>query len=183
MIRPIIVLTAGDVAGIGPEVALRAAVDQRVRAVCRPLVFCHPQILDQACQLVALSSGPPVQIVEHTVTSRQLLEQQLDSLSAHEVLCCNPAGEDVPDYSIGEVSAGAGDAAYRYLVAATELAKSEVVDAIATLRTQRPVGTVVGLAVREQAKAARIARKIDESIAVIVDVCECEESGLYSAQA
>jgi 4-hydroxythreonine-4-phosphate dehydrogenase len=39
MIVPRIAITAGDPAGIGPEVAAKAAADPRVRAVCEPIVY------------------------------------------------------------------------------------------------------------------------------------------------
>ena len=39
MTRPRIAITVGDPAGIGPEVAARAAADPRVRAACEPLVY------------------------------------------------------------------------------------------------------------------------------------------------
>jgi 4-hydroxythreonine-4-phosphate dehydrogenase len=38
-VRPRIAITVGDPAGIGPEIAAKAAVDERVRAVCEPIVF------------------------------------------------------------------------------------------------------------------------------------------------
>jgi 4-hydroxythreonine-4-phosphate dehydrogenase len=36
---PRIAITTGDPAGIGPEIALKAALDPRVRKICRPLLF------------------------------------------------------------------------------------------------------------------------------------------------
>jgi 4-hydroxythreonine-4-phosphate dehydrogenase len=42
MMRPRIAITAGDPAGIGPEVAARAAADPRVRAACDPVVYGPP---------------------------------------------------------------------------------------------------------------------------------------------
>lgn len=39
---PRIALTVGDPAGIGPEIAAKAAADPDVRAVCEPLVFAPP---------------------------------------------------------------------------------------------------------------------------------------------
>ena len=38
-LRPIVAITAGDPAGIGPEIARKAAADPRVRAVCRPHIY------------------------------------------------------------------------------------------------------------------------------------------------
>lgn len=40
--KPRIAITAGDPAGIGPEIAAKAAVDPRVLEVCEPLVYAPP---------------------------------------------------------------------------------------------------------------------------------------------
>jgi 4-phospho-D-threonate 3-dehydrogenase / 4-phospho-D-erythronate 3-dehydrogenase len=40
--KPRIAITVGDPAGIGPEIALKAADDARVRAVCEPVVYGPP---------------------------------------------------------------------------------------------------------------------------------------------
>ncbi len=40
--KPRIAITAGDPAGIGPEIAARAAADPRVTAVCEPIVYGPP---------------------------------------------------------------------------------------------------------------------------------------------
>lgn len=39
MTKPRIAITTGDPAGIGPEIAEKAAADARVRAVCEPLIY------------------------------------------------------------------------------------------------------------------------------------------------
>ena len=39
MSLPSIALTAGDPSGIGPEIAVKAAADPRVLAVCRPVIY------------------------------------------------------------------------------------------------------------------------------------------------
>jgi len=41
-VKPRIAITAGDPAGIGPEIAGRAAADPRVTAVCEPIVYGPP---------------------------------------------------------------------------------------------------------------------------------------------
>ena len=43
---PRIAIATGDPAGIGPEIALKAALDARVRAVCRPLLFGDPAAVE-----------------------------------------------------------------------------------------------------------------------------------------
>jgi len=40
--RPRIAVTVGDPAGIGPEIAAKAAADARVRAVCEPVIYGPP---------------------------------------------------------------------------------------------------------------------------------------------
>jgi len=40
--KPRVAITSGDPAGIGPEIAARAAADPRVRAVCEPIVYAPP---------------------------------------------------------------------------------------------------------------------------------------------
>ena len=42
MAKPLIAITAGDPAGIGPEIARKAAADARVREVCDPVIYGAP---------------------------------------------------------------------------------------------------------------------------------------------
>ena len=42
MPRPRVAITVGDPAGIGPEIAAKAAVDPRVTAECEPILFAPP---------------------------------------------------------------------------------------------------------------------------------------------
>ena len=42
MAKPLIAITAGDPAGIGPEIAQKAADDPRVRDVCEPVIYGPP---------------------------------------------------------------------------------------------------------------------------------------------
>ena len=37
--KPIIGITAGDPAGIGPEVVIKALIDPSIHSVCRPVVI------------------------------------------------------------------------------------------------------------------------------------------------
>jgi 4-hydroxythreonine-4-phosphate dehydrogenase len=41
-VKPLIAITAGDPAGIGPEIARKAADDARVRQVCEPVIYGPP---------------------------------------------------------------------------------------------------------------------------------------------
>src|ERR1017187_9377876 len=63
MSLPRIAIATGDPAGIGPEIALKAALDARVQALCRPLLVGDPA----AVQLHAKAAGlePRLHIVAH----------------------------------------------------------------------------------------------------------------------
>jgi 4-hydroxy-L-threonine phosphate dehydrogenase PdxA len=53
---PLVAIAAGDVAGVGPEISIKAALAPAVRAVCRPLIVCDPDIIARhaaACGIAA----------------------------------------------------------------------------------------------------------------------------------
>ena len=57
---PRIAIALGDPAGIGPEIALKAALDARVRAICRPVLFGDRRALEVhalACGLASALAG------------------------------------------------------------------------------------------------------------------------------
>src|SRR5471030_1399424 len=55
MSLPKIAIATGDPAGIGPEIALKAALDARVRALCRPLLVGDPAAVELHAKAAGLS--------------------------------------------------------------------------------------------------------------------------------
>ncbi len=55
--KPRIAITVGDPAGIGPEIAAKAAEDARVRAACQPLVFAPDPPVSVAVGQASAASG------------------------------------------------------------------------------------------------------------------------------
>jgi 4-hydroxythreonine-4-phosphate dehydrogenase len=94
----------GDPAGVGPEVVVKALVDEEVRAACRPLVVGDLGRLQRAAALCGVPVPPDVEQV----------------------------GELPADLAFGELSPLAGDAAYRYVRRAVELALAGEVAAVCT---------------------------------------------------
>jgi 4-hydroxythreonine-4-phosphate dehydrogenase len=45
--KAIIAIAAGDPAGIGPEISLKAALDPKVRSACRPIVVCDHGVVER----------------------------------------------------------------------------------------------------------------------------------------
>lgn len=109
--KPIIAITMGDPAGIGPEIVVRALADSHVQQVA----FCHlvgsRAVLEDACK----RCGLPAAI--------------LDS----ECACVEDVGKiQSGDYKYGEISAECGRAAFEYIKKAVELATAGKVQAVAT---------------------------------------------------
>ena len=51
MPRPLIAITLGDPAGIGPEIIVGAWTETVVHEWCRPLVVGHPEVIRRAVEL------------------------------------------------------------------------------------------------------------------------------------
>ncbi|MES4905539.1 MULTISPECIES: 4-hydroxythreonine-4-phosphate dehydrogenase PdxA [unclassified Streptomyces] len=117
---PLIAVTMGDGAGIGPEVIVPGLLDQDTLRRCRPVVIGDAARLRQAarlrgldCEIVSVS-GPE----EAEFTPGRVNVIDLDLLPA--------------DLPWGQLSAVAGDAAYQYVRVAAELAMSGAVQGICT---------------------------------------------------
>jgi 4-phospho-D-threonate 3-dehydrogenase / 4-phospho-D-erythronate 3-dehydrogenase len=124
--RPRVGLTMGDVAGIGPEVIVRAWVDPRLHALAQPLVIGDPEVLKRA---LALCGSTGAIAVEVSTAPEQLV-------SSPEVISClvSPAATaDLRTVRPGTVDPRAGRAAYEFLTLATDLALERRIDAITTL--------------------------------------------------
>ena len=118
--RPIIAVTMGDAAGIGPEIIVRALAHEEVYERCRPLVIGDMGRLRLAAGVVG--STPTLLAVADPAHAR----------FQAGTICCVDLGLIPPDLPWGQVSAVAGDAAYRYIERAVTLALANTCDAIVT---------------------------------------------------
>jgi len=127
----LVAITAGDVAGIGPEIIVRALANQNFRRPCSPLLIGHPEIFHQASKFTGktlrLKGIDPL-----TQDPAKFHDHIFQILEAGDFPCWNPCGDAVLSAPKGQVSGIAGEAAYQYLAAAIQLARSGRVDAIAT---------------------------------------------------
>src|SRR5215210_2609658 len=120
MNAPLIAVTMGDPAGIGPEIVAKTFADPGFRYENRALVVGDPAIFERAIRLLDL----PLR-----VNAIEDPEGATFESGAVDVLAVGELPEDLP---FGELNARAGDAAFRYLQRATELASAGHVGAIAT---------------------------------------------------
>lgn len=114
----------GDPAGVGPEVIVGSWGNERILAATRPFVVGHPDVLQRAVELLKRD----LRVVE--IPSPD--EAAEISSAADAILClrgCDDTARDVPP---GVVDARAGEAAYRAVRMAAELALAKKIDGIVT---------------------------------------------------
>ena len=120
MYRPIIAITMGDAAGVGPEIIMKSLAHEALFDVCRPLVIGDVERLRLAGKIVNTS-----------LTVKAVSGPKEAEFKAGVVDCVDLAL--IPaDLPFGELSAIAGDAAYHYIAKAVELVQSDLADAICT---------------------------------------------------
>jgi 4-hydroxythreonine-4-phosphate dehydrogenase len=117
---PIIAVTMGDGAGVGPEITVAALADPTVAARCRPIAIGDAGRLRQAAELMGVDAEiVPVEDVSSAVFTPGRVN----------VIDLGLLPEDLP---WGAVSPVAGNAAFEYVRVACELAMAGEVDAICT---------------------------------------------------
>jgi 4-hydroxythreonine-4-phosphate dehydrogenase len=134
--RPRIAITLGDVAGIGPEVAVRAVVSPAVREICRPCLVGDPLIVSRAVQLVGASAK--------TAACASIIEA-IDAGSDDTLGVWNPSEASLADVPPAAVSGIAGRAAHDWLVAAADAALVSEIDAITTAPLNKAALHAAGL--------------------------------------
>lgn len=119
--RPVLAVTMGDPAGIGPEIAVRALLDPAVRAVSRSFLIGDARVFQRALSVCGLSAD-------------------LNRIAGPEALADRPGVIDVlhqdsadPDtLKMGQVQPLGGLAAYAAIRSAIDLAMAGRVDGVAT---------------------------------------------------
>lgn len=122
--KPIVAITMGDPAGVGPEVILKALMDPAVRHACNPLILGDWGVLQRTGR--GQNKLPALIRWDHGQSLAYLFQRGGASVVCP--LSSLKAAESRP----GLPSTAGGHAAYRYIRVAAKLALSKVADAIAT---------------------------------------------------
>ncbi|MBO8163605.1 MAG: 4-hydroxythreonine-4-phosphate dehydrogenase PdxA [Brevibacillus sp.] len=117
---PIIAITMGDAAGVGPEIIMKALADASIYENCAPLVIGDAKILERAGR-----------IVDSKLTVRTIASVD-EAAFSHGTVDCLDLDLLPADLPFGQVLAEAGNAAFRYLEKAIQLANEAKIDAICT---------------------------------------------------
>jgi 4-hydroxythreonine-4-phosphate dehydrogenase len=116
--RPLLAITMGDPAGVGPEVTVKALADGELAALCRPLVIGDARVLRKAAEAVGVS---------------------LDNVEIMDLANVDPA-----DWGWGKLTAGSGKAALEYVYRAMELADSGEAAGIVTAPINKEACALAG---------------------------------------
>ncbi len=119
--RPIIAITIGDPAGIGPEVTAGALAHGRLDEVCQPLVLGDAGVLRQAARFMG------VELKLHAVASPADARFEPGVVSILDL-----ANVDLGAMQMGQIQGACGQAAYGFIRKSIELALAGTVDAVAT---------------------------------------------------
>jgi 4-hydroxythreonine-4-phosphate dehydrogenase len=117
---PIIGITMGDAAGIGPEIIVKSLAKQSIYNMCRPLVIGDAKIMKKAISLLG------EQLDVHIVND---VRQALFQRGTIDVWDLNLLSESL---AFGQVCAEAGNAAFYCVSTAVQLAMDGHIDAICT---------------------------------------------------
>ena len=119
--KPTVVIPLGDVAGIGPEIVVKALNHPEVFDWCRPLVVGERSCVERAMK----STGIEMKIV--AVEEQSKIQYHSGAIALVDM--CNVCADEVPE---GAVSAKAGRAAYEFIEKSAELLKTGIAEVIAT---------------------------------------------------
>ena len=119
--RPLLAITMGDPAGVGPEVVVSALARRRARARSRALVVGDSRALRRAAEL--LGRGFPARVVRSASETDQ---------HPGRICLLDLENADPLTIPLGQVSAAAGGAAADYIMRAAELARAGEVAGIVT---------------------------------------------------
>ncbi|GGE52974.1 4-hydroxythreonine-4-phosphate dehydrogenase [Pullulanibacillus camelliae] len=118
--KPVIGITMGDAAGIGPEIIVKALDTKELYETCRPIVIGDAKILERARDIVEAD----LQI--------HVIKEVSDAQFAYGTIDCIDLDVLPADLPFGQISPAAGDAAFRFIEKAVELAKKHEIQAICT---------------------------------------------------
>ncbi len=119
--KPVFAVTMGDPAGIGPEIAAKLFASDSVYESSLPVVIGHTKVMQKAVDLM----GNQIKI--------NPIKNISDAIFDHGIMnVYDIGGEGTEKINYGEVSAEAGDLAFRSVTTAIDLAMKKQVDGTVT---------------------------------------------------
>ncbi|MAG36126.1 MAG: 4-hydroxythreonine-4-phosphate dehydrogenase PdxA [Dehalococcoidia bacterium] len=132
--RPLLAVTMGDPAGIGPEVIVKAFLSEPLHEWCLPLVIGDAAFLERVVRSLDAADALAVQVVDEPSNGAYgpSLIDVLDLANVH------------PSVQAGALSAEAGGAAMAYVLRALDLARDDTVSGIVTAPINKEATQLAG---------------------------------------
>jgi 4-hydroxythreonine-4-phosphate dehydrogenase len=121
MKRPIIAITMGDAAGVGPEIIVKVLTQKKIYRTCRPLIIGDGATIRKTMEILGVALQ--LHLVEHTDEAKGQFGA-IDLLDLHNL--------DQKEVILGNICRACGKAAMEYIARAAELALQGEVPAMVT---------------------------------------------------
>lgn len=131
-------LTLGDPAGVGPEVVLKALLNERVHAVARIAVLGSREVVEYYIQ----QFGLPLRV--------KMIQNPRDAGAERGIVYLQNVLPETVEFVPGRVNAGAGRLAHAALLEGARLAASGEIDALVTAPTNKTSLRAAGVNVEGQ---------------------------------
>ena len=133
-VQPLLGITMGDPAGIGPEVIVKALVRPVVRRLCRPVVIGSPEVLAKVAGALKIR-----------IKIRRVIDLD-DALPAGVIPVLDPLPELLGPFTQGRVSKETGAAQALYIKEAVRLALAQRIAGIVTAPINKEAINLAGYA-------------------------------------
>ncbi len=119
--KPILAITMGDPAGIGPEITVRALNHKDTYEQCRPIVIGDAAVMREAVKLLGLD------LKVNAVDNVKSAKFEYGTIDVYDLNCI-----DLTTFKFGTVQEQCGNAAFQYIRKAIDLAMANEVDGTVT---------------------------------------------------
>ncbi len=119
--RPLIGISVGDPAGIGPEITAKALALKEIYDICRPLAVCDLQVMNEAVRFSKLS-----------LKTRGVAKPSEGRYESGTIDVLDMKNVDMAKLQYKKVAAMSGKASYEYIEKVIRLAMAKEIDATVT---------------------------------------------------
>lgn len=136
-VKPLLAITMGDPAGVGPEICLKALHSQKVNQVCRPVIFGDADVLKAAAEATDQNFD------FHVLTLDAFENLEPNQIEAPTLI--DFSNIDREDFQPSEISAKTGQASFEYIVKAIESANKGQIQGIVTAPINKYALSLAGI--------------------------------------
>ncbi|MDN5312545.1 MAG: 4-phospho-D-threonate 3-dehydrogenase / 4-phospho-D-erythronate 3-dehydrogenase [Thermoanaerobacteraceae bacterium] len=123
--KPLIGITAGDPAGIGPEIVVKALTKKEIYEKVKPVVICSKTVVERALEITKVK----MDILPLEIDSLDRVTEKDFSFDKIYLVDLKNVKQNIP---FGKISGEAGRASFEYIKKSIELGMAGLIDGVAT---------------------------------------------------